>query len=185
MAKLGWKAALAAAVLLLAGCGGPEMLRSDTHPDKEALVFGYIDMDEAPSGMDWMAIRQALPKTDKPILYAAVSDGLFYNSRLAPGSYEIDSFGGHPFLGNTDYTYQLPRQDLELGRFKFRKPGVYFLGSFKYKKISHGWFQQDEFDIVPADKPTATELLQRMLKEAKSDEWKARIKVAIEELHGK
>jgi hypothetical protein len=185
MARLLSKAALAAAVFMLAGCGGPAMLRSDTSPQKESLVFGYIDMDEAPVSMDWMQFRQVLPKTDDPLLATAVDDGLFYSSRLRPGAYEVDTFGGHTFLGNTYYTFQIPRQSVTDFRFKFNKAGVYFLGSFKYKKVDTGFFGPIEFSVERIAKPTERELLQRMLDEAKTDAWKARINLALKELDRK
>ena len=188
MSRTLWKAALAAAVLLLAGCGSaPVMLQSDHGPDKNALVYGYIDMKEAPCNMEWITLRQVLPKTDKPFWSPAIKNGMFYISVLKPGAYQIDSFGGndHAIFGNTNYTFSIPRQDYDLGRFKIHRPGVYYIGAFKYKAIHTGFFSPGKFNLVKEQGPSRTELLKRLLKLAQTDAWKARIKLAIREAHGR
>lgn len=186
MSRIWFKVALVAVVFLIAGCGSsPVMLRSDRGPDQYALVYGYIDMKDAPVGMDWITFRQVLPKTDKPFWHAAVSDGMFYISVLKPGMYQLDSFGGAPFIGNTYYTFPIPRQGNDFGRFKISKPGVYYIGSFKYQAIHTGFFSPDKFNLVSEASPSRTDLLNRLLKVAQSDEWKARIKIAIREAEGR
>lgn len=169
-------------VALLSSCGGNLMMKDDTNPAKNTLVFGYIDMDDAPVKLGWFNIRQVLPKTDKPFWNLAVDDGMFYHSFFTEGSYQVDAFGGHSGWKNANYTFSFPRQNADTGRFKITKPGLYYIGSFKYKEVKTGWFEQGKFDIEAVNSPSERELLERLLQTAESKPWQDRIRKRIQEL---
>ncbi len=166
----------------LGGCASNKIKDGDDAASK-SLVFGYVDMDDAPVGLGWVTIRQVLPKSDKPYWYEATDDGMFWNSHHTTGAYQFSSFGGHRMFGNVDYTFELPRQYAEQLRVKIDKPGIYFLGSYKYVKVKTGFFEQEKFDFAPVKSPTERELLERLLKDyTRGPEWEARIKRRIAEL---
>lgn len=170
--------------VVLSSCADQRLIREDKDDLATAsLVFGYVDMGDAPTNLDWLSIRQAVPKTDKPYWNAAVDEGMFWGSHFKPGAYQMISFGGFSRWRNTHFEFELPQQYAENYRFKIDgKPGIYFLGSFKYKDVKTGFFEPGKFDFVAVKSPTERELLERLLKFTDSKTWEARIKKRIEEL---
>jgi hypothetical protein len=62
---------------------------------------------------------------------------------------------------------------------RISKPGIYFLGSYKYQQVKTGFFEGSKFDIERVDSPTEAELLQRILdedKEIKGSAWEEKIR---------
>ena len=95
------------ALALLAGCAsGPE--RSINDPTN-SLVFGYVDMDDAPTGISYASLQQVAPPSDAPYWSLAVRKGLFYSAYLPPGSYQMSRFGGSGFWAGEN-VYSFPRQ---------------------------------------------------------------------------
>ena len=95
-------------VLLVTGCGSSGPVR-DINDPTNSLVFGYVDMSEAPTELTRATVMQVAPPTDKPYWGTAVRDGVFYHARLPEGSYKLSTlYGSHFFKG--DYEYGFPRQ---------------------------------------------------------------------------
>lgn len=179
-----WLGVLFVITLALAGCADQRMIREDKDDLATAsLVFGYVDMGDAPVNLDWFGIKQVVPKTDKPYWYAAVDEGMFWGSHFKPGAYQMDSFGGFSRWRNANFTFELPQQYADKFRFKTDgKPGIYFLGSYKYKDVKTGFFEPGKFDFVAVKSPTERELLERLLKFTDSKIWEARIRKRLQEL---
>lgn len=92
---------------ILAGCAsGPTR---DINDPTNSLVFGYIDMSDAPTNVSHAWLRQVAPPNDKPYWGLGVQKGIFYNSYLPPGSYQLSSFGGSSFWQG-EHRYNFPRQ---------------------------------------------------------------------------
>lgn len=167
---------------LLAGCAGGGHGRDINDPGN-SLVFGYVDMTGAPTGFNAASILQVAPPSDKPYWGTDVRDGLFYTYYLPPGSYKLASLSGSSFWkGN--YQYSFPRQGGEQG-VRITKPGIYFLGSYKYRDVKTGFFEAGKFDIEPAGKPTEADLLRRILAEdsdIKGSVWEERIRQRLARL---
>lgn len=167
---------------LLAGCAntGPER---DINDPANSLVFGYIDMDDAPTGVKSAWIMQVAPPSDTPYWGLGVNKGLFYNSYLPPGSYQMSKFSGSGFFaGENEYSF--PRQGNQTA-LRITKPGIYFLGSFKYKSVKTGIFEQGKFSIEKINKPTEAELLKRILDEndeIKKSVWGSKIRARLAQL---
>ena len=165
---------------LLGGCASTGR---DVNDPTNSLVFGYIDMDDAPTSVDSASLRQLGLPSDKSYWGMSVKDGLFYNAYLPPGSYQLDSFSGSGFFAG-EHEYNLPRQGNETA-LRISKPGIYFLGSFKYKKVETGFFGQGKFSIEVMDKPTEAELLQRILdkdSDARKSAWGDKIRARLAQL---
>lgn len=167
---------------LLAGCGssGPQR---DINDPTNSLVLGYIDMDDAPTGVESAWIRQVSPPSENPYWGLGISKGLFYNSYLPPGSYQLASFSGSGFFAG-EHKYSFPRQGNETA-LRITKPGIYFLGSFKYKSVKSGFFEQGKFSIEKINKPTEVELLKRILDEndeIKNSAWGKKIRARLAQL---
>ena len=156
----------------------------DDPPESTVMVYGYLDMEDAPTVLDYFHFKQVKPKTDTPYWSTAVDDGHFYGTGLVPGSYQFNTFGGtNCLLGNflcgTPHEYSFPAQN---DGFRFTKPGLHYVGSYKYKHIDRGMFKSDNFDIEPTRKPTELEVLRKILPHFKGDRWAPHIEARIKEL---
>jgi len=167
---------------LLVGCAGGEPGR-DINDPTNSLVFGYIDMEDAPTKVSNAWLVQVSPPSDAPYWGMGVTKGMFYNSYLPPGSYQLSKVGGSGFFaGQHEYTF--PRQGNETA-LRITKPGIYFLGSYKYKSVKTGFFEQGKFKIEKINKPTEAELLKRLLEEdsdLKKSSWGDKIRARLSKL---
>jgi hypothetical protein len=174
---------LLAAVVFVAGCAGGGHGR-DINDPSNSLVFGYVDMADAPTKVTGAHIMQVAPPTDKPYWGMGVKDGLFYSSYLPPGSYRLSSLHGSHFLRG-EHQYNMGRQGGGDTTVRIDKPGIYFLGSYKYKNVKTGMFEQSKFGIERVSTPGEAELLQKMLDtdpELKNSAWADKIRQRIARL---
>ena len=143
----------------------------------DSIAFGYIEMEEAPTNLQWLTIRQVRPPTEKPFWSAGVNDGIFFNWYLDPGSYAVTQFGGNS--GRTRYTFNVPR-NLTKMRLVIKKPGIYFLGSYKYVRVrTKGLFTPDNFDLKKMDSPSEKELVQKLLKVVEGTAVEAKLQARL------
>jgi len=167
---------------LLVACTTGGHGRSVNDPSN-SLVFGFVDMADAPTKIDGATIMQVAPPSDKPYWGTDVRNGLFYTYYLPPGSYKLSSLtGSSVWRGN--YRYSFPRQGSDQG-VRISKPGIYFLGSYKYQKVKTGMFEGGKFDIERVSSPTEAELLRRILeedKEIKGSAWEDKIRRRLAQL---
>lgn len=167
----------------LAACGGG-WVKVDDPPESTVMVYGYFDMKDAPTVVDYVHLKQVKPKSERPYWSTGVKDGYFFSTGLVPGSYQFSTFGGvncllGSFLCGTPHEYSFPAQG---EGFRFPKAGLYFLGSYKYKHIDRGLFKADNFDIEPVKSPTELEVLKKILPEYQGDRWQPYIEKRIKEL---
>lgn len=169
------------ALALLAGCAsGPERNINDP---TNSLVFGYVDMDDAPTGISYASLMQVAPPSKEPYWGLAVRKGLFYSAYLPPGSYQLSRFGGSGFWAG-EHAYSFPRQGNQTA-LRIDKPGIYFLGSYKYKTEKSGMFEPGKFSMQKVSKPSEAELLKRILDEGdkiKDSAWRDRIQSRLKQI---
>lgn len=171
------------ALALLAGCAGGGHGRNIDDPGN-SLVFGHIDMSDAPTKVTYAQIMQVAPPTEKPYWGTNVAKGLFYTPYLPLGSYQMSTFGGSGFFKG-EYQYSFPRQGKNDTAVRITKPGIYYLGSYKYKKVKTGMFEQGKFNIERVSAPTEAELLKRILdedSEIKNSVWGEKIRARLAQL---
>jgi hypothetical protein len=148
-----------------------------------SLVFGYIDMEGAPTGVNAASIMQVSPPSETPYWALAVNKGLFVNAFLPPGSYQLSSFSGSGFFAGP-HEYIMPRQGNETS-LRIVKPGIYFLGSYKYEKVKTGMFERGKFAIERTNTPTEAELLKRVLDDSegiRNSAWANKIRARLAQL---
>ena len=177
---------LLAALVQLAGCAGGGHGR-DINDPANSLVFGYVDMADAPTKVSGAQVRQVAPPTDKPFWGTNVKNGVFYTYYLPPGSYRLATLHGSSFLRG-EFQYNFPRQGGGQTTVRIDKPGIYFLGAYKYKSVRTGMFEQGKFAIERVSNPTEAELLQRLLEtdgEIKGSAWADKIRQRIARLKKK
>lgn len=167
--KLGWLLPAVAALALAACAGGPGKV--DTHDETVSLVYGYFDMKDAPSDLRWVSIKKY---GDKPLYYeAGAKEGLFWHVGVAAGSYQVETFGGQggiALLTSSPYRYNFGTRGRNDTAIRIRRPGLYFMGTYKYVEHKGGFMEADHFEMKTVKAPTEKELLQRLIKEMESDD---------------
>lgn len=152
--------------LLVVGCATSHPI--DPKDQSLSLVYGYIDMKDAPSSLGWVHITLYDGKNTG--YFTEVHDGLFFHLGVKPGPYQVDRFGRYAtFLSNTDYSYDFGTRGRNETAIRIDKPGVYFMGAYKYVDVPTGWFEQDKFRMERTTTPTERELLTRVLAMLQND----------------
>ena len=93
-----WLALSLLAVVVLAGCASGGHERNINDPTN-SLVFGYVDMDDAPTSISYASIQQVAPPTEEPYWHMSVRKGIFYSAYLPTGSYQLSSFSSSASVG--------------------------------------------------------------------------------------
>jgi hypothetical protein len=157
-------AALAFAVAGCASRGDPV----DPKDESLSLVYGYFDMKDAPSDVDWVFIKQYGNNKDEGYRVNA-KDGVFLHIGVEPGSYQVATFGGSRFMRG-DFEYDFGSKGRNQTATRITKPGTYFFGSFKY--VNHagkGFFSADKFEMRAAKAPSEKEVLQKVIHRLETD----------------
>lgn len=119
---------------LASGCAlislGTDKHVRDKDDKKASFVYGVLDMEDAPSWAPWVILRRVTPKTKHNEWIMRVHEGVMYMENLPEGTYEVTKFGGS--WGNTAYTYSMPSGSDNVTTFKISKPGVHYIGNFRY-----------------------------------------------------
>lgn len=137
---LGWLFLLTLA-LGLSACASmsPEELHQGS------LVFGGVNMDDAPSGATAVVLKIVVGKDAGKFFHLPVKKGIFYHEGLPVGSYEFYSVigqSGIPLIGNWHlfgevYEYQFGGQS---GGVRVTRGGsIFYAGAFRIVKEG-GWF---------------------------------------------
>jgi hypothetical protein len=146
--------------MLVAGCATSDPV--DPKDQSLSLVYGYIDMADAPSSLGWVRIKLYDGKNTGYM--AKGHKGLFFHVGVVPGPYQVERFGRYAtFFSNTDYVYDFGTRGRNETAIRVDKPGVYFMGAYKYVDIRTGWFEQDKFRMERTSTPSERELLNKLL----------------------
>lgn len=173
---------LLASALSLSACVATGPTR-DINDPANSLIFGYIDMDDAPTDLEYAHVKQVFPSTEYPYWQLGVEDGVLYSGLLAPGGYQMSNFGGSSFLGGP-VEYSFPNYGRNQTAVRIDSPGIYFIGAFKYEEVDTGFLEADKFSMAPISSPGERELLERIAKMdwVKGTQWEERIRARLEEL---
>lgn len=173
---------LLASVLALSGCVSTGPSR-DMNDPTNSLIFGYIDMEDAPTDLEYAHVKQVFPPSEYPYWWMGAEDGILYNGVVPPGGYQMANFGGSSFLGGP-VEYNFPNYGRNQTAVRIDSPGIYFMGAFKYVEVDTGFLEADKFSMEPIASPGERELLERIAKMdwVKGTQWEARIRARLEEL---
>ena len=171
-----------AAAFLAAGCASTSE-DVDIKDETVSLVFGYFDMKDAPSDLEWVSLKRYGTADDRQkagwVYSLPAKEGLFYHVGIRPGSYQVDKFGGSSFLRG-DYVYNYGGKGRNSTAVRIQRPGVYFLGAHRYVSV------KGKFEMQPAKAPSEKEILQRLVKQLESDrdlaKYSRQLKLARERL---
>lgn len=165
---------------LLGGCGSQPFLKPET--TNESLIIGYVDWDDAPGKLTGVSIKKIQPVEERPYYNFWIDGGTFYRSSVKPGVYKMDSMRSHRSFPAGSWIFNFPQSGRGEMDVKVVKPGIYYVGSWKYKEIKTGFFEQGKFDLERIAKPTELELLKQVLPEARDPYWVEMINRRIREL---
>ncbi len=169
---------------LVAGCNArlSKMTEEQTSPDT-ALLFGYVDMSDAPSKLESAALRpSSLRRSDPSIAMRGDGEGMFYRENMPKGSYSISSIDGRGWtlgclsFGKERYNYQLTDEGFKLHKFNLTKTGLVFLGSYKMSKV------KGKYALDDAATPTEKELLIKLLAYTAGTKWENVVKNRLKQL---
>lgn len=150
-----------AALAILGACTTANV-RPDPNDTTVSVVYGYIDMEEAPSGLDWVLVRFYGDRGSG--YHGELKEGMFYHLVEDLGPYQVDTFGAYPgFLNNTSYTYQFGGSGRNASAIRISEPGAYFMGAHRYVEVETGWLDAPKFEIEPASRLDERELLEWVL----------------------
>lgn len=173
--------AITALVAMAGACSGDMRLLDKPPGEKRSFVYGYFDMDDAPTDADWVQIRQYRPKTEYNIWNMRTHEGVFYMEKFVPGAYGVIKFGGGGGMFSSPHAYGIPRQNKSM-RLIIKKPGIYYMGAYKYKSVKTGFFEGGKFSIEKVKKPSEKEVLTRIIKFAKGSGWEKKLEAHMRRL---
>ena len=165
-----------AVLLLVAGVAGCASTPPPVDPNDESLslVYGYFDMSDAPSKLEWVSLKKyGSTKKGGEWYGMAVREGVFLHIGISPGSYQVDSFGGMggiPVLSSRQFEYDFGGKGRNTTAIRIQSPGAYFLGSHKFEDHSGGLFKPDMFDMKPVNTPGEREVLERVIAAMESED---------------
>ncbi|HEX9392651.1 MAG TPA: hypothetical protein VF928_15175 [Usitatibacteraceae bacterium] len=150
--------------IFVAGCASEprQLTQAELEDPNRSIVFGYFDMQDASTKLDEVSIKQY---SSSPLYFSAgIKDGMFFRFYLLPGSYQVDTFTGASGIFGGDTTrYHYGSEGRNDTAIHIQKPGVYFLGAYRYVKHDQGWFKNDKFEMKPIQSPSERELLQKLI----------------------
>lgn len=148
-------------ILGLSGCQGllPKP-KFDANDPNSSVVFGYIGMKNMPSEFGWVKI-QGLGGEDDYVT-ASTYKGAFWHVAVRPGHRYIPTFGGFSsrgIFGHGDVAnlYNFDKKDRKSMSIKIRKPGVHFMGSYKFS------MHKDKFNTEKVRSPSEKAVLKKVL----------------------
>lgn len=146
-----------------------------------SMVVGYLDMDLAPTRLEWLEMRRISPPGGARFYQMRIHQGIFYMEKFPPGVYELNEFGGQGILRG-QRVYRLPRQSPSL-RIEIPAPGIYFLGAWRYQP--GGGPSRGGFTLDRIEEPRQSEIVERLLPFAEDTEWRERLRKRLEDLQRK
>lgn len=138
-------------------------------------------MQESGRAFTGALFKQVNPPIEHPYIGSNIHQfQYFFTQRgVQPGNYKMDelrTLGG--FQNRVVTVYEFPKSEKGDLDVKVTKPGIYFVGSWKFKKLS-----RDKFDLEKLSSPTELEVLNEVLEYAEDAYWKGLITQRINQLN--
>ena len=170
----------------LSACAGKPKLEKRSS-DNNSLVFGYIDISSMDVKTTWTSIKRVFPQQDKPyykmgVLRGEINDNkygaIIFNEDLPFGSYKVTRISGHywSFLSKYGVRYGFPEAGSTQLSVRINKPGIYYLGAYKLKRVGSSWAWNEKFELIEDKSISRKNVLKALLKITTNPEWKMKIK---------
>ena len=154
-----------AALALLGACATSTPI--DPNDPTVSVTFGAIDMEEAPSDVDWVFVMHYDGNDEG--YFGTVENGMFYHFVEDPGPYQIDEFGSHGGFFSDPITYGFGGSGRNESAIQVSDPGVYFMRSHRYVDVETGWFEAEKFGMETTGQPTEREILAWVLRDLETN----------------
>jgi hypothetical protein len=169
------------AVVGLSGCASN--LPMDYYLGKDrSLVYGYIDMSSAPTKMIWANMVQTRPKTDSPLYDFTINHGIIYVPNVPRGKFMVSQMGGVGKFNASGWTYNINAEHDRRFQLNTYKPGLHYIGSWKYIRTGKGLLKHKSFKLVPSKKMNEKAILEHLLTQATDPTWRKMISRRISKL---
>lgn len=156
-------------------------------PEKEALVFGCIDMSAANSYLYSLSFLRYPPKVKISLgipndikMFGIYENGLFIGDRVKPGQYWLMAFHAKEYgvKIRDEITYcQVNYNPTEEDTFTVQAGDLYYFGTYKYIEVKKGTsLSKGEFILEKAETPSEKELLEVVLEKLKGSKWEEKIR---------
>ncbi len=163
---------------------------SNGDPEKDALVFGCIDLTDINSYLkDVSFLRYEGPKIGigKYMgIYGLYENGLFIADRVVPGQYWFATFSTQAYgfhLRQDPAISTITNNAAEADKITVNQGDIYFYGSYKYRVAKKaGFLSRGSFSLEKADTPSEKELLQMVLDKLKGSKWEPKIQERLAKL---
>lgn len=173
----------------LAACAVQPTQAVDNSPQRSVLIYGYVDMSQAPVSLSMIGFRQLEPQPQDPngpIWYLPSTEGYFYGSGLPLGRYILAEVGGQNCLlgwllcGDVQ---KFPYISEDPG-FRIKKPGLYYFGSIRFIELSPGNFfiGPRRYKLQAEKSPSEREVLMKIMPRYENGPWKPILEARLREL---
>jgi len=162
-----WTFVTLAALALVGGSMTAEAV--DAKEDSTSLVFGYVDVKDAPASIDWVSLKRS---GGRPGYYRlGLTNGVYCYIGVEPGSYQVEKSGGVKgglIFGNAvEFEYGTRGRDATA--LRVGTPGVYFMGAHRFVAQDGARFAVGRFEMQAVQSPTEREVLERLIELLESD----------------
>ncbi|AUX42654.1 uncharacterized protein SOCE26_040870 [Sorangium cellulosum] len=175
-----WGAVAAGFALVLSSgaCNPSPRIEDPTSPD-HSFVFGHIDLEELPTEIDYVILRGWEGGEVTEFIRLRLDGGTFYAEYVPRGTYFVSQLGSsHGFMRTSMGTYALSPEASPIWVVVDR-PGIYYMGSWRYRPVEANVFSPSEFALEPVSRPAPGELLQALLPHAEGTAWETRLRSAL------
>jgi len=160
----------------LFGCffGGRSVKVFTEREPADAVIFGYFDLKQAPSGLSGISFERMNTNDEARFYGCAVRRNAFYNTRIDPGRYRMSSFrlSGNFFTSGFEYQSRSGDSIIE---FEVAPRSITFVGSYRYLPQRSGFLGPRRFDMVPASEPSEREVMDLFIHMAKGTDWEQEV----------
>lgn len=157
-------------ILLISGCAsfGEHEITDYKHT---SIVYGWLDFSSVDGNSLYDGtIKQYSPPTDTPYYHIGAEKYkggfVYYFYGLPDGAFKLSDMTLQSCLlfmcSNSIYKYDFGTQG-RVASIIIKKPGVYFMGSYKLADISTGFFEGDKFEVTRAKNPPSRKTLLKMV----------------------
>ena len=156
-------------------------------PEKEALVFGCIDMSETNSILSFVSFMRYPPELKgysgypRDIeVFDTYNNGLFIADRAKPGEYWLMAFYTKKYslvrLNEEVTFHDINHKPTEDDVFTLQAGDIYYYGTYKYIEVEKAkLFSSAKFALEKVETPGEKELLEMMLEKLKGSKWEEKI----------
>ncbi len=166
-------------IIFLGGCAQYYKISESEGADR-SLIYGQFDMTEASpfNYITWLEVRYESPNGKVQIvpsgnIHVDMVNRIFSIENFGIGNYQIMEIGSGG--GRNMVTFNLGPAVPNITTIKVKTPGIYYMGSFKYKE------KGKSFDLEYSQPQNEAQILEILLPHAQGTKWEAKMRARLKE----